>query len=151
MILLALETTMRRSELLAMDWKDVDLHAGIISVPISKNGEYREVAMTPRAQALIEQATWRSGKVLRCTQGSVRAASDRAKKKAGLPADFCFHKLRHEGISRLWELGLNEVEISSMSGHKDWRMIRRYSHVQSTTLADKLKRIEACKESEPPR
>jgi integrase len=135
---LALETTMRRSELLAMDWRDVDLLQGTVLIPRAKNGRSRTVALTPRALALLEAVPWRHGSVLRCSASAIRCAMARAKKEAGLPDDWCFHKLRHEGISRLWELGLNETEISSMSGHRDWKMLRRYSHVDSVKLASKL-------------
>lgn len=137
---LALETTMRRSELLAMDWRDVDLLQGTVVIPRAKNGRPRTVALTPRAMTLLEGIPWRHGSVLRCSASAIRSAMARAKKEAGLPDDWCFHKLRHEGISRLWELGLNEIEISSMSGHRDWKMLRRYSHVDATRLAEKLHR-----------
>jgi integrase len=136
---LALETTMRRSELLALTWDDIDLEARIALVRRSKNGESRSVALSPRALELVEACPRRHGKVLLTTKDAVKTAFQRSKAEAGLE-DFCFHQLRHEGISRLWEQGLNEVEISSMSGHKNWLMLRRYSHVQATNLAEKLKK-----------
>ena len=136
---LALETTMRRSELLALDWTDIDLQQAVATVRRAKNGRGRAVALTPRALALLEGIPWRHGSVLRCSASAIRSAMARAKKQAGLPDDWCFHKLRHEGISRLWEMGLNEIEISSMSGHRDWKMLRRYSHVQAPALAEKLR------------
>ena len=134
---LALETTMRRSELLAADWKDVDLAGRLLLVPTSKNGEARVVALTPRAVEILEGLPRRTGPILRCTHSAIRSAMNKATKQAGVEG-FCFHKLRHEGISRLWDLGLNEIEISSMSGHKDWKMLRRYSHVQAQSLVKKL-------------
>lgn len=135
---LALETTMRRSELLAMDWRDIDLLKAVVTIPRAKNGRSRTVALTPRAVALLEAVPWRHGSVLHCSASAIRSAMARAKREADLGDDWCFHKLRHEGISRLWELGLNEIEISSMSGHRDWKMLRRYSHVDATRLASKL-------------
>lgn len=136
---LALETTMRRSELLALDWTDIDLQRAVAVVRRAKNGRGRSVALTPRALALLEAIPWRHGSVLRCSASAIRSAMARAKREAGLGEDWCFHKLRHEGISRLWEMGLNEIEISSMSGHRDWKMLRRYSHVQAPALAEKLR------------
>ena len=139
---LALETTMRRSELLAMDWRDVDLAQGVVTIHRAKNGRTRTVALTSRAMALLEAVPWRHGSVLQCSASAIRSAMARAKKEAGLDETWCFHKLRHEGISRLWELGLNEIEISSMSGHRDWKMLRRYSHVNAPALAEKLQNME---------
>lgn len=137
-IQLALETTMRRSELLSLSWKDVDFQKRVAYINNSKNGSSRVVALTPRAVELLKELPRGRGAVLNCSADAVKTAFQRCKAEAGL-TDFCFHQLRHEGISRLWELGLNEVEISSISGHKDWKMLRRYSHVQASSLADKLR------------
>lgn len=136
---LALETVMRRSELLSLTWNDIDLGQRIAYVRKSKNGMERVVALSPRAVEIllsIEKTTQKQ--VFTCSASAIRATFDRAKKEVGLD-HWCFHQLRHEGISRLWEIGLNEVEISSMSGHRDWKMLRRYSHVDSIRLADRLR------------
>ena len=50
-----------------------------------------------------------------------------------------FHDLRHEAASRLFErTGLNEIEISRITGHRDPRMLRRYSNLRASDLADRL-------------
>lgn len=138
---LALETAMRRSELLTLTWDQVDLAAGTAFLPKTKNGHSRTVALSPRAIELLQGVPGRRGPVLRCSPSSVRRAFARARAKAGLE-DFCFHQTRHEAISRMWELGLSELEISNQSGHRDWRSLRRYSHVQATTLAAKLRQLQ---------
>ncbi len=137
---LALETAMRRSELLKLTWEDIDLKARTAHLPTSKNGHPRTVALSPRAIALLEELPHRQGPVIRCSASSIRRAFVRARQGAGIE-EFCFHQTRHEAISRMWELGLSEIEISSQSGHKDWKMLRRYSHVQAETLAEKLQRL----------
>lgn len=138
---LALETAMRRSELLKLAWEEVDLKAGTAHLLTSKNGHPRTVALSPRAIALLEELPHRQGTVIRCSASSIRRAFVRARKGAGIE-DFCFHQTRHEAISRMWELGLSEIEIANQSGHKDWKMLRRYSHVQAETLAEKLRRLD---------
>jgi integrase len=138
---LALETAMRRSELLGLTWEDIDLSQGIAKLPITKNGHPRTVALSPRAMELLQQSNSRHGPVLHCSASAIKCAFHRAKKEAGIE-DFCFHQTRHEAISRMWELGLNEMEISNQSGHRDHRMLRRYSHVQASTLAEKLKQLD---------
>ena len=52
--------------------------------------------------------------------------------------NFRLHDLRHEGVSALFEKGLNMMEVSSISGHKDLSMLRRYTHINPLTLICKL-------------
>lgn len=134
---LALETAMRRSELLNLTWDDIDLDAGTAHLPKTKNGHPRTVALSPRAIELLLLGPTRRGRVLTCTMNAIKCAFSRAKAEAGL-SELCFHSTRHEAISRMWEMGLNEIEISNQSGHRDWKSLRRYSHVQASTLAEKL-------------
>lgn len=50
-----------------------------------------------------------------------------------------FHDLRHEATSRLFEDGLNTMEVASMTGHKSLTMLKRYTHIDAERLAKKLK------------
>jgi len=52
--------------------------------------------------------------------------------------DFRVHDLRHEGVSRLFERGLNPLEVAAISGHKTLSMLQRYTHLQATDLVKKL-------------
>ena len=56
--------------------------------------------------------------------------------------DLRFYDLRHEATTRLFEKGLNIMEVASITGHKDLRMLRRYTHLKAEDLALKLGRIE---------
>lgn len=50
-----------------------------------------------------------------------------------------FHDLRHEAISRLFELGtLDIMEVSAISGHKSLSMLKRYTHLKAQRLVKKL-------------
>ena len=49
-----------------------------------------------------------------------------------------FHDLRHEAISRFFELGLSVPEVALISGHKDMRMLFRYTHLKAENVAEKL-------------
>ena len=66
-----------------------------------------------------------------------RLAWDRLRSRAGL-ADLHFHDLRHEAISRFFELGLNIPEVAVFSGHKDPRMLLLYTHLRVSGLVDKM-------------
>ena len=64
--------------------------------------------------------------------------SDRKSRLSRLLPDFHFHDLRHEAISRLFERGLNIAEVSAISGHKELRMLQRYTHLRAIDLVDRL-------------
>lgn len=49
-----------------------------------------------------------------------------------------FHDLRHEAISRFFERGLNVMEVAAISGHKNLKMLQRYTHLDPSKLAVKL-------------
>lgn len=57
--------------------------------------------------------------------------------RAGIE-DLHFHDLRHEAISRFFELGLTVPEVASISGHRDIRMLMRYAHADLGRLRKKL-------------
>ena len=61
----------------------------------------------------------------------------RACKRAGIRG-LRFHDLRHEATSRFFEKGLNVMEVASITGHKDLRMLLRYTHLRAEDLAEKL-------------
>jgi integrase len=61
----------------------------------------------------------------------------RATRRANIE-DLRFHDLRHEATTRFFEKGLNIMEVASITGHKDLRMLRRYTHLKAEDLAQKL-------------
>ena len=61
----------------------------------------------------------------------------RLRSRAGL-SDLRFHNLRHEAISRLFEMGLSIPEVALISGHKDVKMLFRYTHLKVDSLVSKL-------------
>jgi integrase len=50
--------------------------------------------------------------------------------------DLHFHDLRHEGTSRLFEAGFRIEQVALVTGHKDWKMLRRYTHLKPESLHD---------------
>ena len=71
------------------------------------------------------------------TSNGFRLAWERLRSRAGL-SNLRFHDLRHEAISRFFELGLNIPEVAVISGHKDPRMLFRYTHLRAESLIHKL-------------
>ena len=144
-VLFALETAMRRGELLSLTWKDVDLKKRVAYLEITKNGTARAVPLSSRAVAVLESLKEEKdgvqalsvGKVFKTTEAALKKAFERACERAGIN-DFHFHDLRHEATSRLAEKLPNLIELAAVTGHKDLRMLKRYYHPRAEDLARKL-------------
>ncbi|WP_199030450.1 site-specific integrase [Ralstonia sp. ASV6] len=140
---LALETGMRQSELVALEWDRVNLPRRTIRLMegATKNGHGRGVPLSRRAVEVLESIApedERQGRVFPdLTTEAVKRAFIRTCKRAGIE-NFHFHDLRHEATSRLFEKGLSQMEVASITGHKDIRMLQRYTHLQVRDLAAKL-------------
>jgi integrase len=136
---LALETAMRQGELVSLRWEHIDLNRRTVHLPDTKNGESRTVPLSTAAVKILRSLP-RSiqGEVFPgLTTEAVKRAYARAVRRAAIK-NLRFHDLRHEATSRLFEKGLNIMEVASITGHKDLRMLRRYTHLKAEDLARKL-------------
>ncbi len=139
---LAVETAMRQGELLQMQWKHVDKVARVallVDPEKIKNATPRAVPLSSRAIEVLE-AMPRSleGRVVPLDRMTLYKAFARACARAGI-ADFRWHDLRHESLSRLAERGdLSIRELAEVSGHKTLQMLMRYTHIQTSRLAAKI-------------
>ena len=134
----ALETAMRRGEILGLRWEYVDLQKRIAFIPLTKNGESRTVPLSSGAIELLRGLPIDlKGRVFPLTGRQVSAAMERARVKAKLD-DWHFHDLRHMAITRLAEKLPNLIELSAVSGHKSLAMLKRYYHPNPELLAEKL-------------
>jgi integrase len=70
--------------------------------------------------------------------GSIRAAFGAALKRSGVGSDLRFHNLRHEAVTRLFEKGLNPIEVGMISGHRSMSMLQRYTHMRPEGLLARL-------------
>lgn len=144
-VLFALESAMRRGEILALEWKNVDLKRRTAYLPDTKNGESRTVPLSSRAVAVLEGLQEEqdgvrvlpAGKVFKTTADAIKKAWERACAAAEVE-DLHFHDLRHEATSRLAERLPNVIELAAVTGHKDLRMLKRYYHPRAEDLAKKL-------------
>ncbi len=141
----ALETAMRRGELLSLTWDNVDTKRQVALLPLTKNGEARAVPLSSRAIAVLEglrqerdgATPLQVGAVFPITANALKLGFERAVKRAEIE-DFHFHDLRHEATSRLAEKLPNLIELAAVTGHKDLRMLKRYYHPRAEDLARKL-------------
>lgn len=142
LLIIAIETGMRRGELLGLRWRDISHNRRVVTLHMTKNGERREVPLSQRAYDAL--STWRRSddlndeeRVFPLSAGGLEQIWSRLLLRAKI-TDLRFHDLRHEAVSRLFERGLNVMEVSSISGHRELRMLRRYSHLRAEDLVARL-------------
>lgn len=148
LIKFAIETGMRRGEILGLTWSDIDLVNRKAYLHTSKNGESRQVPLTKHAlEALGALLIDESGRVFPMTVHDLRGQFNRLKAhakrgwaKVGTNPfdDLRFHDLRHEALSRLSDAGLNIIELSCISGHKTLGMLKRYTHPSHEAILRKI-------------
>jgi integrase len=137
-VVLALETGMRRSELLALRWGDINLDRRTATLHMTKNGESRTVPLSTSAiQAIASLPRSISGSVFPITAYALAANFNKAVKRAGLQ-DLHFHDLRHTAITLMATKLPNLIELAAVSGHKSLKMLQRYYHPDVEDLAQKL-------------
>ncbi|MBU2796621.1 site-specific integrase, partial [Acidithiobacillus sp. VAN18-2] len=142
LIVLAVETAMRREELASLTWENVDLQSRSLFLPKTKNGEPRTVPLSPAAiESLSMLPVKTSGSVFDLTSDGIDSAWGRARAAAGIPGGWGedalhLHDLRHEATSRFFErTDLDLMEIRAITGHKSLQMLARYTHLRTANLA----------------
>jgi integrase len=106
---------------------------------LTKNGTSREVPLPKKAVKVLRNQRSRQGTPtpFPVNANAFRLAWERLRKRADL-CDLRFHDLRHEAISRFFEMGLSVPEVAVISGHKDARMLFRYTHLRAENIIAKL-------------
>lgn len=160
-ISLAVETAMRRGEIVDLRWEHVDLKRHVAHLPHTKNGSSRDVPLSPRAVEALKE--WRKvvgknpgdGRVFSIRGDAVTRAFERAVDRARKTyeqecrdagrtpdakylIDLRFHDLRHEATSRLASI-FPMHELAKITGHRDPRMLMRYYHPSAEDLAKRLR------------
>ena len=138
-IIFAIETAMRRGEVLGLCWKQVDLKKGVATILEAKNGYSRTIPLTKTASELLQHLPRSTDRVFPITAMALRMAWQRMLRSTDIE-DLHFHDLRHEAISRFFEMGLTVPEVASISGHRDMKMLFRYAHADQSKVAAKLTR-----------
>lgn len=155
LVILALETAMRRSELVSLRWEHIDLERRVAHLPSTKNGSARDVPLSTRAVVTLQSVgVAATGRVFDIRADAVTRTFERAVLRARqtyelecqtqrlIPiihflTDLRFHDLRHAATSRLAEI-FPMHELTKITGHRDPRMLMRYYHPKAENLAKKL-------------
>lgn len=141
--LFCIETGMRRSELADLDREHVDMTRRVLYVPKSKTDwktgkKGRAVPLSETAISILKSIPARiDGSVFGLKPESISQAFERVCEDQGI-VDLRFHDLRHEAVSRWFELGFGVHEVAAMSGHSDWKSLKRYTHPDPEKLAQRL-------------
>lgn len=147
-VLFQLRTAARRSESLALTWAHVDLEARSAHFPMTKNGRPRTVPLRADVAQMLASLPKDTERVFPLSVDTVKNAWQRIIADAGI-ADLNLHDLRHEAISSIAETGaFSLIDLQAISGHRDVRMLLRYSHLCVRTLAARLDAVFAPKNEE---
>lgn len=130
----AVETGMRRGELLSVLWSDISFTNSTLLIRETKNGHPRCIPLSFRAVAVLQTQrpkNWNSSdRVFPVSSNAFQISWQRCKQRVAKVypniSDLRFHDLRHEAISRFFEIGLSVPEVALISGHRDPRMLFRY-------------------------
>lgn len=151
LIELSIETGMRQSEVLGIEWNDVHTKEKYIQLDDTKSGDPRQVPLSAKAIKILDGMVRpiKSERVFKVTQDALIRGFNLACKlaiedklddkdiKFGYMVNLKFHDLRHEAASR-WATRLQTQELCKMFGWRTMQMALRYYHPTALSIADKL-------------
>lgn len=138
LVILAIETAMRRGEILGLTWECVNFEKRTVFLPLTKNGLSRYVPLSSRAVATLQAMPQRtSGIVFPIGIAAMEANFLRAVRRSAL-GNLHFHDLRHTATTRMASKLTNVMELASVTGHTSLQMLKRYYHPRAEELAMKL-------------
>lgn len=137
-VITALNTGMRKQEILGLRWEQVDLKNGFILLDTSKNGDRKETPINITLRSTLQGITRRldvpylffdpkTGQRYQSVKKSFATACRKAK-----ITNFTFHDLRHCFASFLIMAGIDLTTVKELLGHKDIKMTLRYAHLAPT-------------------
>lgn len=129
----ALFSTRRQEEITRLLFSDLDTANSRIMVrdmkhPDSKAGNHQWCELPEPALKILQAMPQHQDTIFPYTTDAITAAFTRACQQLEID-DLRFHDLRHEGVSRLFELGKTIPQVASVSGHRSWQSLRRYTHI----------------------
>jgi site-specific recombinase XerD len=149
-VALALNTGLRRGELFALRWDDVDFTTNVLTIPRTKAGRTRHVPMNAAVRSIlgVQESRGRSPYVLSRATGEAPLNSQNFVDRAFTPAlkraridNFRWHDLCHTFASRLIMRGVDLRTVQELLGHADIRMTLRYSHLSPAHLLDAVEKL----------
>jgi integrase len=164
MVRVALRTGMRRGELCALDWSDIDLehgfinvhrrlYRGVIDVPKSNRG--RHIPLSADLATHLAQVGHKSGLVFTSvhgrplSNGTLARGIERICRRTGL-RHIGWHALRHTFASQLASEGVPLPAVQQLMGHSSITMTMRYAHLAPSALRGAVDVLERAEQKESP-
>ena len=146
LVMLALTTGARRSELMGLRWHDIDLVRGLAHCGRTKNGDAKALPLVPAVIEMLEAVKGKPAELVFASrrlpdlpyafEGRWREALKEARLR-----NFRFHDLRHSCASMLAQNGATLLEIGDVLGHRQLAMTKRYSHLTTGHKAALVNRV----------
>jgi integrase len=134
-VIMAMNTGMRKGEILNLKWDNVDLKNGFLLLDKTKNGGRREVPINHTLESALKNIVRRLdilyvfyNPVTGKPYDNIKKSFNSALKRAGV-VDFKFHDLRHTFASQLVMAGIDLTTVKELLGHKSLVMTLRYAHL----------------------
>lgn len=149
LVILALNTGLRRGELFSLEWRDIDfLHSRLtVRAAAAKGAKTRYIPLNATARDVLkrwQKQTSNIGFIFPGRNGkrldNITSSWSRLVKSAQLK-DFTFHDLRHDFATKALKGGADIVTVSNLLGHASLKMTLRYSHVTNDALVEAVERL----------
>jgi len=130
----ALFSTRRQEEITLLRWDDLDGDRILVrdmKHPGDKIGNNVYCELPPEALAILQSMPREGERIFPFSTDAISTAFTRACKFLEIQ-DLHFHDLRHEGISRLFEIGKTIPQAAAVSGHRSWTSLKRYTHIRQS-------------------
>ena len=134
----AIASAMRLSEVARITWADLDRDKRTVIIrdrkdPERKDGNDQTVPLLGDAFVIVERQAQRDARIFPYHPDSISRAWLAACKALGI-SDLHWHDLRHEATSRLFEAGYQIQEVAIVTGHRDWKSLKRYTNLRPESL-----------------
>jgi integrase len=133
-IVFALFSTRRQEEVTRITWEDYQGDRVLVrdmKHPGQKIGNDTWCDLPAEARRVVDAMPKGKGEIFPYNHRSISGSFTRACSFLAIE-DLHFHDLRHEGTSRLFEMGLNIPHAAAVTGHRSWQSLQRYSHIRQT-------------------
>lgn len=139
----AVDTAMRLDEIMRLRWTDLNEHDKTIVIrdrkhPNQKAGNDQEVPLLGESFEIVKRQPKVDERIFPYNGKTISSIFPRACQALKIH-DLRFHDLRHEGVSRLFERGFRIEQVSLVSGHRDWKMLKRYTQLKAADLHNVLR------------
>jgi Integrase len=141
---IAIITGMRRGEICRIRWLDLDETRRTVVIrdrkhPTEKEGNHQEIPLIGAAWDIIQAQPKKevNGRIFPYAPVTISNRFTEICQELGIE-DLHLHDMRHEAISALFEAGWQIPEVAAVSGHKDWRQLKRYTQIEPASLHNKV-------------